>query len=315
MNFPELVSDEGTHWAEVLLACYSQRREVIHELAGTQQASASARQSSGNSIAKTRAAARSRQGAPPIGCVPGYTEEGAHNENLPAREALRNGTSEQPQTVIYLDPRAFTRDCVGHWLRSSLSGFQVRVLQDPAELERIQGVDERIRAVIINTGPERVSSASLPTLLSAVGEVLPETPVALLSDFEDPQSIREAFALGVRGYIPTSLASMVAVEAVRLICVGGTFAPTVALLCQSGHPQGSAADPQIEGFTQRQSQILDCLQRGMANKLIAYELNMCESTVKVHIRNIMKKLKATNRTQVAYLTRGLFEGAALHQRA
>ena len=244
-----------------------------------------------------------------------YAEDGAHNDDVPAREALRNGTSEQPQTVIYLDPRAFTRDCVGNWLRSSLSGFQVRVLQDPAELEGIQGVDERIRAVIINTGPERVSSASLPTLLSAVGEVLPETPVALLSEFEDPQSIREAFALGVRGYIPTSLASMVAVEAVRLICVGGTFAPTVALLCQSGHPQGSAADPQIEGFTQRQSQILDCLQRGMANKLIAYELNMCESTVKVHVRNIMKKLNATNRTQVAYLTRAFFESAASSQRA
>jgi DNA-binding NarL/FixJ family response regulator len=64
----------------------------------------------------------------------------------------------------------------------------------------------------------------------------------------------------------------------------------------------------IEGFTQRQSQILECLRRGMANKLIAYELDMCESTVKVHIRNIMKKLNATNRTQVAYLTRGFFEG-------
>jgi DNA-binding NarL/FixJ family response regulator len=42
---------------------------------------------------------------------------------------------------------------------------------------------------------------------------------------------------------------------------------------------------------------------------------MCESTVKVHIRNIMKKLNATNRTQVAYLTRGFFEGAVPHQRA
>ena len=42
-----------------------------------------------------------------------YAEDGAHNDDVPAREALRNGTSEQPQTVIYLDPRAFTRDCVG----------------------------------------------------------------------------------------------------------------------------------------------------------------------------------------------------------
>jgi DNA-binding NarL/FixJ family response regulator len=40
---------------------------------------------------------------------------------------------------------------------------------------------------------------------------------------------------------------------------------------------------------------------------------MCESTVKVHIRNIMKKLNATNRTEVAYLTRGFFEGATERQ--
>jgi DNA-binding NarL/FixJ family response regulator len=245
----------------------------------------------------------------------GDAEEATSDGAVPVREAVRNGASERLQTVIYLDPRAFTRDCVGHWLQSRLSEFRVRILQYPAELEELQGVDDRIRAVIINTGPERISSANLSPLLSAVSDFLPETPVALLSDFEDPQSIREAFDLGVRGLIPTSLASIVAVEAVRLICVGGTFAPTVALLCQNGPPQSSAGEPQIQGFTQRQSQILDCLQRGMANKLIAYELNMCESTVKVHIRNIMKKLNATNRTQVAYLTRGFFEVAAPHQRA
>ena len=58
-------------------------------------------------------------------------------------------------------------------------------------------------------------------------------------------------------------------------------------------------------FTGRQTAILDILCKGKPNKIIAYELGMCESTVKVHIRNIMKKLKATNRTQIAYLVREL----------
>ncbi len=53
-------------------------------------------------------------------------------------------------------------------------------------------------------------------------------------------------------------------------------------------------------FTARQAAVADALRRGKANKIIAYELNLCESTVKVHIRNIMKKLKAKNRTEVAY---------------
>ncbi len=164
-------------------------------------------------------------------------------------------------------------------------------------------MSDQIRAVIINTGPERMSSAAVAHLVSRVRELLPQIPVALLSGHEDPENIRQAFELGVRGFIPTSLTSMVAAEAVHLVCLGGTFAPAASLLSPGCRPQDSKEEePLIERFTQRQAQILDCLRRGMANKLIAYELKMCESTVKVHVRNIMKKLKATNRTQVVYLT-------------
>ena len=55
-------------------------------------------------------------------------------------------------------------------------------------------------------------------------------------------------------------------------------------------------------FTAKQTAVIEAIRRGKANKVIAYELNMCESTVKVHVRNIMKKLQAKNRTQVALLT-------------
>jgi DNA-binding NarL/FixJ family response regulator len=210
-------------------------------------------------------------------------------------------------TLIYLDSRTFTRDLIGRWLQSHLDGLSVCALPDPEQIARDPAVADRVRAMIVNTGPERMASAGVASLLSRVGELLPAVPVAILSDYEDPENIRAAFELGVRGYIPTSLASLVAAQAVHLICAGGTFAPAAALLSSAGVRNGGDGAPALEGFTQRQAQILDCLRRGMANKLIAYELNMCESTVKVHIRNIMKKLNATNRTQVVYLTNGLFE--------
>ena len=54
-------------------------------------------------------------------------------------------------------------------------------------------------------------------------------------------------------------------------------------------------------LTGRQLQVVEAIRQGKPNKVIAYELNMCESTVKVHVRAIMKKLKARNRTEVAYL--------------
>lgn len=221
-------------------------------------------------------------------------------------EAGRRGTdaaftraSQVPEptaTLIYLDPRTFTRDCIGRWLQSHLSGFSVCALPDPEQIITAAAVADQTRAVIINTGPERMSSPAVASLMSRVGELMPSVPVAVLSDYEDPENVRAAFDLGVRGYLTTSLASPVAVQAVHLVCAGGTFAPAAALLSSSGARSGADGAPVIEGFTQRQAQILDCLRRGMANKLIAYELNMCESTVKVHIRNIMKKLNATNRT-------------------
>lgn len=61
-------------------------------------------------------------------------------------------------------------------------------------------------------------------------------------------------------------------------------------------------------FTVRQAEVVEALRKGKANKIIAYELKLRESTVKVHIRQIMKKLKATNRTEVACKLNSLFSG-------
>ena len=59
-------------------------------------------------------------------------------------------------------------------------------------------------------------------------------------------------------------------------------------------------------FTARQVAVANALWRGKSNKVIAYELSMSESTVKVHIRNIMKKVQATNRTEAAFKLSAVF---------
>lgn len=53
------------------------------------------------------------------------------------------------------------------------------------------------------------------------------------------------------------------------------------------------------GLTERELGILNCLAHGMSNKLIARELDIMESTVKVHIRNLLKKLKFRSRVEAA----------------
>ncbi len=61
--------------------------------------------------------------------------------------------------------------------------------------------------------------------------------------------------------------------------------------------RGPSLVPADVCFTRRETELLDLLRRGMQNKLIAYELGISESTVKAHLRSIMAKLKAKNRTQ------------------
>jgi DNA-binding NarL/FixJ family response regulator len=246
----------------------------------------------------------------------GGETSGVRSETFEKKEECdEGGNARECPTLIYLDAKALTRDCLGRWLQSSLSGFEVYLLSDPDQIGTSSIAHDQVQSVIVNTGPERMSSGLVADLISRVRDLLPMAPIAVLSDHEDPDNIRDAFELGVRGYIPTSLASVVAVGAVHLVCLGGMFAPTAPLLIQPERRDGSDGESLIEGFTRRQAQILDCLRRGTANKLIAYELNMRESTVKVHVRNIMKKLNATNRTQIVYLTRGLFDGANQYQRA
>jgi hypothetical protein len=54
--------------------------------------------------------------------------------------------------------------------------------------------------------------------------------------------------------------------------------------------------------------VIRATQQGKPNKTIAYQLNICESTVKLHLRKVMKKLKAKNRTEVAIKAQtGLFD--------
>jgi len=143
-------------------------------------------------------------------------------------------------------------------------------------------------------------------------------PVVVMCDVDEPERVMQAMAAGAQGFIPTTTDLNVAVEAIRLVRAGGAFIPACVLTAAHAKAASKAATPAeteeatdemvvpaSSMFTARQSAVVEALRRGKANKTIAYELNMQESTVKVHVRNIMKKLNAKNRTEVAYLTRKL----------
>ena len=140
-------------------------------------------------------------------------------------------------------------------------------------------------------------------------------PLVIFSDADEPQNIVMALGKGARGFIPTSLSLDIAVQALRLVGAGGLFVPASSLIAASQLTRVEAGPEAGDLFTGRQLVVAEALSKGKSNKLIAYELAMCESTVKVHVRNIMKKLKARNRTEVAVIVNAMVASRAANYSA
>ena len=127
--------------------------------------------------------------------------------------------------LLYLDPQSLTRDCLGRWFDAELEEYDVVLLGDPAALDDKSLDPGAIRAIVFNAGVECMASDLVVDWLARLRKSLPDAPVIVLSNLEDRSEIIDGFGLGIRGYIPTSLTPDMVVEAVRLVCAGGTFAP------------------------------------------------------------------------------------------
>jgi DNA-binding NarL/FixJ family response regulator len=162
-----------------------------------------------------------------------------------------------------------------------------------------------VELVAFNIGTTPICNKQVHAEIDQIKQGLPNIPLALLSEQAEPDSVREALSLGIQGYIPTTLPPFMMMHALRLIRAGGTFIPADLLFRavegRATSEENDWPDKSPQGFTPRQLEVLQRLRQGMSNKVIAYELQMQESTVKVHVRQILRKLKATNRTQAAFL--------------
>jgi len=206
--------------------------------------------------------------------------------------------------VAIVDKRALERECLARGLVEHNSTLTIAAVGTLDELRATpNGVDAS--AILMVLGARKVTDqgvrAELVHFVSQVGAV----PVIVVADSDEPGEILAALESGARGYIPTSVKVRVAAEAIGLARAGGIFVPASGVLAlrEMIHATASNARPLSGIFTTREASVVEALRKGKANKIIAYELNLCESTVKVHIRNIMKKLKASNRTEVAYKLR------------
>jgi DNA-binding NarL/FixJ family response regulator len=230
------------------------------------------------------------------------------------------GIGESRGQILYIDEQNLTRDCISCELERHLPELRVAGHATVQEIAADSVSPEKLLIAVLYVHANRIDDRATQEAVEdekMVAELLllerlaPEVPRVLLSDLEVPEDIVRAFRRRIRGYVPTTLPIKQVAEAIRFVVAGGTFVPP-SILALSGREDVSIeeraeANPStiLANFSPRQIEVLRRLWRGSSNKIIAYELRMCESTVKVHIRHIMKKLNVSNRTQIVLRTRPL----------
>lgn len=137
------------------------------------------------------------------------------------------------------------------------------------------------------------------------------TPVILMSGTASADVIKQAIARGARGFIPKTMQSELFATALSMVLGGGSYLP-VEILQDSPIVSVESPDPQIarkfdELLTNREKQVLTLVATGASNKEIGRELNLAEVTVKLHVRQILRKIGARNRSEAASIaTRAAF---------
>ncbi len=136
--------------------------------------------------------------------------------------------------------------------------------------------------------------------LVAICQLLPSTPVVVVSANEDPDVIATALSAGARGYIPKSASTGVINSALQLVLQGEIYVPSATL----GH-RPVPPPPRGDLLTARQTEVLSLLAEGYANKRIAHALGIAEATVRAHVSDILHGLQVGSRTEAVVRARRL----------
>lgn len=128
--------------------------------------------------------------------------------------------------------------------------------------------------------------------------------LVLLAESYDFEHVALAFQTGVDAVIIKEISCEPLIESISLVALGEKVFPSQLAddlascvpSAETGDWRGSAAEA---GLSSREIDILESIMAGMANKVIARKFDICEATVKVHVKAILRKLGVDNRTQAA----------------
>ena len=130
----------------------------------------------------------------------------------------------------------------------------------------------------------------------------PQQTVVMLTVSEDNDDLTECMRIGARGFLLKNINADFLLDSIRKAVDGdNVFSPemTTRLVQSLISPASPRADHLLSTLTPREMEILGYLAAGHSNKVIARHLELAESTIKVHVQNILRKLNLSSRVQAA----------------
>ncbi len=187
-------------------------------------------------------------------------------------------------------------------IRDGVKPF-LEVLDDHVEISEAGNLPEALDSAGREPRPDLVLlDLKMPGMNGLQGiekmvAMAPDARVVVISGFYNRSDILGAIEKGAVGYIPKTMTGKSLVNALKLVLAGEVYLPAKILEAQGQEANGAASgnDGVLSQLTSRERDILGRLIEGRTNKEIGRSLGVQEITVKVHLRNVYKKLGANNR--------------------
>jgi two-component system nitrate/nitrite response regulator NarL len=197
-------------------------------------------------------------------------------------------------TVWLVQPNTLFREGLKHILADS--PFVVT-----AELGHVPELSVPVNSPVPDLVLLDLAGAGEITALRQLREQLPASRLVLLTAELNRERLTTALDAGLDGYLLSDLSPAALVQSLQLVRLGEKVFPTsLAALLVSGLTDNVVTMPGGgRGLSERETQILRFLIHGESNKMIANRLGITEATVKVHLKTVLRKIGALNRTQAA----------------
>jgi DNA-binding NarL/FixJ family response regulator len=203
--------------------------------------------------------------------------------------------------IVIADDHPLFRQALRLAVTHALSDVLVSEADSAAALFAVLNADSNVDLVLLDLG---LPDAQGFSALVQTRATYPKVPVLVVSGRDEPELIARTVAHGAAGFVPKSASGAMMLEALQTVLSGRVWMP-LAQARSSLDPTESEAATLVARLTRQQFRVLVMLCSGMQNKQIGARLNVTEATVKAHMRAIMEKFGANNRTQVVLMTQHL----------